>query len=266
MCVELESLSLATDFWWKSRRERQEQLRKDAEWEDDNSKHISIKDLPLITLSLVSLNVIVFAASFFSDDFQAILFEFGFMPSRFGQLSSLPSLITHTFLHADFFHILYNMFILLQFGSLAELKLGRVRFLLLYILSGIFAALFYTLFASGSGITLVGASGAIFGALASYALLYPGRPLYLMKRIKVPSIAAVFFVFMLEIVYAFTGINPYVANIAHLGGGIAGIFLTAIFFPKETVKIIWSLLDAAARALTPQTSLREPESDAPARS
>lgn len=156
------------------------------------------------------------------------------------------------------------MFMLLQFGSLTELKLGRVRFLLLYTFSGIFAALFFTLFASVSEIILIGASGAIFGALASYALLYPGRPLYFMKRIRMPSIAAVFFVFVLEIIYAFTGINPYVANTAHLGGGIAGILLTAIFFPKETVRIIWSLLDAATRALIPQPSSGEPESDTPA--
>jgi len=165
------------------------------------------------------------------------------------------------FLHADFFHIFYNMLLFLQFSSLAELKLGRIRFLLLYLLSGIFAVLFYALLAPESEIPLVGASGAIFGALASYALLYPKKPIYLMRRIKIPSIVGVSFVFLLEIFYAFIGINPYIANTAHLGGGIAGISLTAIFFPKETVKIVWNLLDAMTRALIPQTSPRKPESD-----
>lgn len=260
MCRELELLPLATDFWWKPNRERQEQLRKDAEWEDKNGKRINIRDLPLVTLSLVSINAIVFALSFFLVDFQAFILEFGFKASRLAQLGSLPSLISHMFLHANFFHILYNMLLFLQFGSLAELKLGRIKFLLLYLLSGIFAVLFYALFASGSEITVVGASGAICGTLAGYALLYPGRPIYFWRRIRIPSIAGVFFVFMLEIVYAFTGVNPYVANTAHLGGGIAGVSLTAVFFPKETKKVIWSLVDAATRALIPQTSSRKLDS------
>lgn len=241
-------------------REKQKQLRKDAEWEDKGHKR-KIKDLPLITISLVLINVIILILSFLSVDFQAFLFEFGFIPSRLGQLSSLPSLISHMFLHADFFHIFYNMLLFLQFGSLAELKLGRIRFILLYLLSGIFAVLFYALLNLESEIPLVGASGAIFGTLASYALLYPKKPLYFLRRIKVPSIVGVSFVFILEIIYAFIGLNPYIANTAHLGGGIAGISLTAIFFPKETINTFWNLLDAITRALIPPSPSRKPESD-----
>ncbi len=188
-------MTLIADFRWKPSREKQEQLRKDAEWEDKGSKRIARK-LPLITLSLVSINVIVFIWSKLSVDFQALLLEFGFVPSRLDQISGLPTLISHMFLHADLLHISYNMLLFLQFGSLAELKLERIRFLLLYLLSGIFAVLIYTLLAPESEITLVGASGAIFGALASYALLYPKRPLYIMRRIKLPSIVGVAFVFM----------------------------------------------------------------------
>jgi rhomboid protease GluP len=269
VCAELaSSSSLAVSFWRKShggesRREREEQLRKDAEWEDERQGFMSIKELPLITLSIVALNIVIFAVSFFSTDFQAILFDFGFIPSRLGQLGSLPSLVSHMFLHANFLHIFYNMFVFLQFGILAELRLGRVRFLVLYLLSGIFAVLFYALFTPGSEVPLVGASGAIFGVLTSYALLYPGRPVYMMKYVKMPSIVGVSFVLILEVIFAVLGVNPYIANTAHLGGGIAGILLTATFFPKETGKFLWNVLDAAAQALTPQTALREPESDKP---
>ncbi len=252
MCRGLRRL-LLRDFWWKPDREKQEQLRQDAKWGDTGKKH-SAQELPWTTLSLVSVNVIVFIWSVSSVDFHALILEFGFVPSRLGQLGSLPCLISYMFLHGDLFHILFNMLLFLQFGSLAELKLGRVRFLLLYLLSGIFAVLFYALLAPESEIPLVGASGAIFGALASYALLYPARPVYIMRSVKVPSIVGVFFVFLLEIVYAFLDINPYIANTAHLGGGIAGISLTAIFFPKETVEVIWNLLDAITRALIPSTS------------
>jgi membrane associated rhomboid family serine protease len=84
----------------------------------------------------------------------------------------------------------------------------------------------------------------------------------MMRYIKMPSIVGVAFVLILEIIFAVLGFNPYIANTAHLGGGIAGISLTAAFFPKETGKFLWNVLDAAARALTPQTA-REPESETP---
>lgn len=252
MCRRLRRL-LLSDFWWKPDQEKQDQLRQDAK-RRDNGNQRSARELPWTTLSLVAVNVIVFIWSISSVDFRALLLEFGFVPSRLGQIGSLHCLISHMFLHADLFHIFINMLLFLQFGSLAELKLGRIRFLLLYLLSGVFAVLFYALLAPESEIPLVGASGAIFGALASYALLYPARPVFVMRRLKVPSIVGVFFIFTLEIVYAFLGINPYIANTAHLGGGIAGISLTAIFFPKETVEIMGNLLDALTRALIPSTS------------
>ncbi len=63
-------------------------------------------------------------------------------------------------------------------------------------------------------------------------------------RRKAPLIVGVFFVFLLETLYAVAGINPYIAHTAHLGGGIAGVLVTALLFPRKTAEILSDLIDA----------------------
>lgn len=235
-------------------KERQKELRREAE----DEIRLTFKDIPKITFSLVLANIFVFAFfSLRSSNSESIIVQWGFTPNNLAQLNSLPTLFTHMFLHANFLHIFLNMLIFVQFGYLCERKIGMSRFTLLYFMCGIFAVLFHAFFNLRSEIPCVGASGAIFGVLASCALLYPGRPLYLRvkyTRKKVPLIIGVFFVFLLETVYAFAGINPYIAHTAHLGGGIAGVFMTAILFPRETLQILSDLIDAMIPVVPEQTA------------
>ena len=115
---------------------------------------------------------------------------------------SLWTFLTSMFMHASFFHLLVNMFSLFFVGSLVEKIIGRKRYFWFYILSGIFAGLFYSLFAYflggsafgarifGSPTTLaVGASGAIFGLAGLLAVLIPRKKVYLIAG---PLIAIIF--------------------------------------------------------------------------
>jgi len=243
---------------WKERwKERQEELRREAQ----RGVAISIRDIPLITCSLVLVNTLVFIIVP-QVNFEGIVLHWGFTPNNITQLDSLPTFITHMFLHADILHLFFNMFIFFQFGFLCEHRVGRYKLLLIYFVSGIFGALIHALFNQGSKIPTIGASGAVFGVLASYALLYPERPLYLMwghMPVKVPSILGVAFVFLLETIYAFIGINPYIARTAHLGGGIGGVIMTAVIFPKESIQILSDIVDAFIDALIPTVPEQQPE-------
>lgn len=231
---------------WRDRevaKERAKELREAARGE----LKFSLRDIPKITISLILINITVFAFLLSQGDYEGILFQWGFTPRNLAQSESLPTLVTYMFLHADILHILFNMLIFVQFGYLCERKIGKLKFALLYFVCGISSVLFHTLLNFSSEIPLVGASGAIFGVLASSALLYPGKPVYLrlkFTRRKAPLIVGVFFVFLLETLYAFAGINPYIAHTAHLGGGIAGVLVTALLFPRKTAEILSALIDA----------------------
>lgn len=152
---------------------------------------------------LIAVNVIAFivftiliSLKFISIDFIAI------KPSNILQGKYLWTFITSMFMHANFFHLLVNMFSLFFIGSLIEKIIGRKRYFWFYILSGIFAGLVYSLFAYflggsvlgarvfGSPDTLaLGASGAIFGLVGLLAILIPKKKVYLIAG---PLIAIIF--------------------------------------------------------------------------
>jgi len=97
----------------------------------------------------------------------------GFIPSLVGNPSQWYRVFTSMFLHADFFHILFNMYFLCVFGRAVESILGKSRFLLLYLAAGIFASIFHTAFSFIGGLSAytvpaIGASGAISGILGAY--------------------------------------------------------------------------------------------------
>ena len=100
-------------------------------------------------------------------------------------------LASYLFLHWGFFHILFNMFALWMFGSDLESLWGREKFLFYYFLTGIGAGIFdvalNAIFPSATGSATVGASGAIYGLLLAYGLLFPDRPIYLYMLIPIKA-------------------------------------------------------------------------------
>lgn len=101
--------------------------------------------------------------------YDLLVFEHGFRPAAF----SLKTLLSSLFLHGGFMHLAGNMLFLYIFGSNVEYRLGWWRYLLVYVGCGIVATLFFALFALGSQVPLIGASGAIFGVLGCYFLWFP---------------------------------------------------------------------------------------------
>jgi membrane associated rhomboid family serine protease len=144
---------------------------------------------------------------------------------------------TYMFLHANFFHVLLNMLSLWFIGSELEQRWGKRFFLFFYFSSGVGAALFYclgvaiyTVITGNQGplrIPVVGASGAIFGLLLAYGLLFGERTLHFMMLFPMKAKVFILILAGVEIVSLLdAGVSGgEVANLAHLGGFLSG-FLT----------------------------------------
>ncbi len=134
-------------------------------------------------------------------------------------------LITHMFLHADIFHIFFNMLFLFFIGPELERRIGGKKFLYVYFISGLAAALAYTLwtiFFVGQNIPAVGASGALFGIFAALAILAPDIVIYVYFIPMKITYALIFFaLFDLFLINS----GGTVARSAHLGGVVAGLLI-----------------------------------------
>jgi membrane associated rhomboid family serine protease len=186
---------------------------------------------------IIAVNVIVFLQSLSDPDaYNRLIQNYGLVPYDIMRGVNLKSLVTSMFLHADIIHLGLNMLFLLVSGDAVERELGNFRFLGLYLAFGIVAGLFHSYLNSTSTIPTIGASGAIFGVLAAFVVLFPFR--WLLKLfgfipIPMPAIIFVFITILTETVYVSSGIIENVAHTAHVGGFLAGIFLTLLFIPKR---------------------------------
>ena len=148
--------------------------------------------------------------------------------------------VTYMFLHAGFGHLFSNMFALWMFGRTLEYELGSQRFLTYYMVCGIGAALIQIGVASllGENLTLLGASGAVFGLLLAFGVLHPNNMIYI---IPLPfPIKAKWFVVgyaVLEIALGWSPINTGVAHFAHVGGMLWGLAL--LFWWRKQGKIFF---------------------------
>ncbi len=137
---------------------------------------------------------------------------------------------TYLFLHDPngFGHILINMLMLWMFGSDLERDWGSRRFLNYYFVCGVGAGVCDVLarlvFGGRLDVATIGASGAIYGVLLAYGLLYPNRIIYFMLMFPIPARIAVAIMGAIAFLSAFGGSGGGVAHFAHLGGMVIGYF------------------------------------------
>jgi rhomboid family protein len=211
---------------------------------------------PYVNYFIIALNVAVYVlfevpVQFQGDRaFNALIFQFGFIPERFmhalagSPYYSLPAasltIFTSMFLHGGFFHILGNLWFLWIFGDNIEDHLGHFPYLIFYLLCGIAAALTDMAITPSSTIPTIGASGAIAGVMGAYVLLYPKA------RVQTLVVLIVFFTFWWLPAWVFLGYwfliqfiatSVTAASVRHQTGGIAfaahvGGFVTGLIFIK----------------------------------
>lgn len=193
--------------------------------------------LAVVTYVIISINIFVFLQSLSNPEaYSQLIQNYGLIPEQIMKGENLISLITSMFLHADIIHLGMNMFFLLVSGDAVERKIGNARFLVAYLVFGVIAGLFHSYLTTATAIPTIGASGAIFGVLAAFAILFPFR--WLLKLfgfipIPMPAILFLFLTILSETAYVTSGIIENVAHTSHIGGFLAGIFLTLLLVPKK---------------------------------
>lgn len=218
--------------------------------EQEREARKKVEPPPLMTSLIVLANATIFLATFVYVNPENVLRSYGLTPAFLIEFRNVHTLFTHMFLHGDFFHILINMLIFLSFAPQCERKMGMLRFLSFYLLSGVLASVFYFLFNVSSEIPVVGASGAIFGVLAAFVAFFPDKDVYLyvgFTRHKVPAILGIPLIFLLETVFSMISAlikYTHIAHLAHVGGFIGGLILLALMYPKPAKEFLSILLDA----------------------
>jgi membrane associated rhomboid family serine protease len=191
----------------------------------------------VVTYLLIAVNILVFLVQFSNLEYYSGLIEnYGLIPVNVMEGRDLFTLITSMFLHANFIHLGMNMLFLLITGDGCERAMGSSRFLVFYLVCGVLSGLFHAYFNSTSTIPTIGASGAIFGVLAAFAILFPFRwviTLFGLIPVPIPAIIFVFIQILSATALVASGVVENIAHTAHIGGFLAGVFITLLFGPRK---------------------------------
>jgi len=139
------------------------------------------------------------------------------------------TLVTYMFLHGNFLHLAGNMLFLWVFGDNVEDAMGHLRFIMFYIMCGVFAGITHAVVAPNSDVPLIGASGAVAGIVAAYLMLHPKVKVWVLALWRIPiRITAAWvlgFWVLLQLFNAIADSAEDVAWWAHVGGLAAGALL-----------------------------------------
>ncbi len=199
---------------------------------------------PIVTVILISLNILVFLFQISLDPFERNYFiaTYGIIPDRLNYISVFTSM----FLHGGWLHLIGNMWFLWIYGDNVEDVLGHGKFALFYVLCGLAAAIVHILVNSDSRVPTIGASGAIAGVMGAYLLKFPHSkivtliPIFIFfTTVEVPAVFMLLYWFVIQI---FSGVGSVgysnvarggVAWFAHIGGFLAGMLLVHLLGSHE---------------------------------
>lgn len=183
---------------------------------------------PTATYLIMAACIAVFAYGEATGTSRVLVEDYGYLPSRLGEGGSAGylGLVTHLFLHGDWVHLIVNMVVLWSFGRGLEPVLGSFRFVGLYLVTGVLAAIGHGFFNDQANVILIGASGAIAGIVGAAAMAAPRMPV-IFVIFPMPLWIAVIALVALHIAAIAFDWEPGVAWHAHLVGLAAG----AIIYP-----------------------------------
>jgi len=179
---------------------------------------------------LISLNALLFLFRYIAQSQFDLAQIFGLSSNNIWPMIWQP--LTYMFIHGDFFHVLMNMFVLWMFGSELESIWGRREFLKFYFITGIGSGLIWLLFNLNSNAVLIGASGAIYGILLAYGLMFPNRKVL------------IYFFFPVKVKYfvIFLGLMAFVSSLSYSGSNISHLtHLSGMMIGFIYLKSTWTL-------------------------
>ena len=233
-------------------------------YKDDNPTLSS----PIVTFVLIGLNILVWVliqGMGVEPRLSASVCELGLIPGELlsrlqagtpvgsgaipCEVAASPHWITplsSMFMHGGWMHLIGNMWFLWVFGNNVEDSMGKIRFLLFYLLTGVAAAATQVLVNPASAIPMVGASGAISGVMGAYIILYPRVRVHMLvflgifiTTITVPAVFMLGYWFLLQLlggVPALARESGGVAFWAHTGGFVAGMLLVLVFRSSSLIE------------------------------
>jgi membrane associated rhomboid family serine protease len=212
---------------------------------------------PVMTWALIAVNVAVFLYELTlpAEELERLFYFFGMVPARYSHpewamVAGLPfddywPFVTCMFLHGGWAHVIGNMWTLWIFGDNVEDRMGSLRFLLFYLLTGLIAGFTHYFTNLDSVVPTVGASGAIAGVLGAYFVLFPRAQIIVMVPIfffpfffQLPAVIYLLFWFLSQVLGgAIAGLSASqvggIAFWAHAGGFAAGVVLHRLFILPE---------------------------------
>jgi membrane associated rhomboid family serine protease len=147
---------------------------------------------------------------------------FGLTPARVTGHLWLWQTVTYLFLHGGPFHLLFNCYMLWALGKVIETQWGTKSFLFYYLLCGVGAAIVNVIVEPHAMTPVIGASGAIYGLLVAFAMMYPNAVFLVMFIVPLKAKHAVIFFALLELMFSASANQSHIANLAHLGGMATG--------------------------------------------
>ena len=198
---------------------------------------------PLITVGLIVLNAVIFfiEIQMAPSVLRSFIFTWGLIPAN---LLTDPgerwqTIFSSMFLHGGWFHIISNMWVLFIFGDNVEARMGKLRYLIFYLLSGVAAGLLQA-YLWPTTEPMIGASGAIAGVLGAYLILFPGSRiaslvpiLFILTIVEVPALIFLIFWFVTQLYSGLFmvdgGAASGIAWWAHIGGFLFGMLMVSFF-------------------------------------
>ena len=202
-----------------------------------------LDNVPKVTRNLLIINVLMFIGFLLNQEKMTTVFALFYPASPYFHWWQY---ITHMFMHGGWWHIFFNMYTLVMFGMVVEQALGTKKFLILYFVTGLGAAALHTgvewlqvhqaLASTDAALSqdvidlfrtpMVGASGAIYGVLVAFAMLYPeARMTLIFPPVTLDAKWMVAIFIGIELLTGITGTQVGVAHFAHLGGALFGFLL-----------------------------------------
>ena len=225
---------------------------------------VTMQRWPVVTWLLIAINVWVFLDELLlGPELEAFIRTWAFIPARYFALSEMNPgdwagrylpIFTSMFLHGGWLHLLGNMVYLWIFGDNVEDRLGHVRYLIFYLVTGLGAALVHAHLAPGSTLPTVGASGAISGVLGAYLVLFPQARVYTLVPwvfiflgvIEIPATVYLGLWFLMQVLNGAVGLaapmeaaGGGVAWWAHIGGFVMGMAVAALLRARRPERRPW---------------------------
>jgi membrane associated rhomboid family serine protease len=218
-----------------------------------------------VTVALIAINVaiyVIFVSGWLVTPDQQETASFAVIPAKlmadgtsvgpiFATGAHMPerfTLVTYMFVHGSWVHLLANMLFLWVFGDNIEDAMGHWRFIMFYLMCGIFAALVHTVMNPNSDIPLVGASGAVAGVIAAYIILHPKVKVWVLALWRIPIRITASWALGIWIGWQFASLlirgEESVALWAHVGGLLAGA--TLILFMRRRGVVLFDRTQGGA--------------------